>query len=92
MSIAIYHRVMRREGFEETARILLHLVRDARDKAPDKPRVLYLDIDGHRNEAGGFDGEMFELQQEFVLGFLMPFLKEVHMPLGIGIEPTRTEQ
>lgn len=87
MSIAIYHRVMRREGFEETARILLHLVRDARDKAPDKPRVLYLDIDGHRNEAGGFDGEMFELQQEFVLGFLMPFLKEVHMPLASASNP-----
>lgn len=29
MSIAIYHRVMRREGFEESARILLDLVRDA---------------------------------------------------------------
>lgn len=81
MSIAIYHRVMRREGFEETAKILLHLVRDAQEKAPGEARVLYLDIDDHRNDAGGFDSEMLELQKEFVLGFLMPFLSEAHMPL-----------
>lgn len=87
MSIAIYHRVMRREGFEESARILLDLVRDAQEKSPGEPRVLFLDIDDHRNEAGGFDDEMFELQQEFVLGFLMPFLKEAHMPLVAASNP-----
>ncbi|WP_251178664.1 hypothetical protein [Adlercreutzia agrestimuris] len=81
MAVAIYHRVMRREGFEETAKTLLQLVRDAQKKMPDEPRDLYLDIDDHRNEAGGFDSEMVELQREFVLGFLMPFLNEAHMPL-----------
>ncbi len=87
MSIAIYHRVMRREGFEESAKILLNLVRDAQEKNPGELRVLYLDIDDHRNEAGGFDDEMFELQQEFILGFLMSFLSEVHMPLVSASNP-----
>jgi hypothetical protein len=46
---------------------------------------LYLDIDGHRNRDGGFDSDMFELQQHFILGFLMQFLTEVNMPLAAGV-------
>jgi len=46
---------------------------------------LYLDIDGHRNREGGFDADMLELQQHFILGFLMQFLSEVNMPLAAGV-------
>lgn len=81
MAVAIYHRVMRREGFEVTARILVELTRDAQYSHPNEPRVLYLDIDDHRNESGGFDVDMLELQKEFILGFLLPFFAEVHIPL-----------
>lgn len=44
--------------------------------------MLFVDIDGHRNEEGGFDRDMMELQKEFGLGFLLQFFKEVHFPLG----------
>lgn len=81
MSIAVYHRVMRREGFEVTAKILVELTRDAQRSNPDEPRTLYLDIDDHKNKSGGYDSEMFELQKEFILGFLMRFYTEVHLPL-----------
>ena len=81
MAVALYHRVMRREGFEESARILFELLKDAQRERPGESRVLFLDIDDHRNKAGGFDSEMLELQKEFVLGFLMRFLDKVHMPL-----------
>ena len=80
-SVAIYHRVYEHEGFEESAQHLFKLVKDAQSKCPGKKRLLYLDIDGHRNSEGGFDSDMLELQKEFVLGFLNQFLSEIHIPL-----------
>jgi len=34
------------------------LVYVAEKKEPGKPRILYLDIDGHRNAQGRFDADM----------------------------------
>lgn len=79
--IAIYHRVMRRESFEVAAKDLFNLLINAQKQAPDQPRGLYVDIDGHRNESGGFDNDMYELQTEFGIGFLAQFFEEVHFPL-----------
>lgn len=82
-NIVIYHRVMRHENFEKAAKDLVSLVFNAETQNPGKPRILYLDIDGHRNEQGVFDADMFELQKEFGTGFLLPFLTEIHLPLGV---------
>ena len=79
--LALYHRVMRRENFEKAAKDLFYLLQTAQKKSPNHPRFLYVDIDGHRNKKGGFDGDMLELQKEFGLGFLAPFFTEVHFPL-----------
>lgn len=78
---ALYHRIMRRESFEKAAKDLFQLLVLAQNKTPDTPRILYVDIDGHRNENGGFDSDMLELQKEFGLGFLLPYFTEVHFPL-----------
>jgi hypothetical protein len=80
-AIAIYHVVYAHEGFEESAQTLFTLVREAQRLQPGKQRKLYLDIEGHRQSAGGFDPDMVELQQEFLLGFLSPYLAEIHAPL-----------
>lgn len=82
--ILIYHCVFSHETFEESAKILFELVSKAAKKFPRRPRHLFLDIEGHRNKAGGFDRDMFELQAHFILGFLMPFLNAAHLPL-IGV-------
>lgn len=73
---------MRRENFEAAAKDLFRLLAETQKTHPDKARVLYLDIDGHRNEAGGFDADMLELQKDFCIGFLLPYFTEIHMPLG----------
>lgn len=73
---------MRRENFEAAAKDLFRLLAETQKTHPDKARVLYLDIDDHRNEAGGFDADMLELQKDFCIGFLLPYLTEIHMPLG----------
>lgn len=84
-AVAIYHRIMRRENFETAAKDIFHLLVETQKKEPDRPRSLYLNIDGHRNEAGGFDKDMMELQKEFLLGFLAPYFTELHLPLGTVI-------
>jgi len=80
-SVAIYHCVSKRETFETTAQILFKLVRAAEDKFPGAARLLYLDIEGHRNKKGGFDQDMYELQERFLVEYLSPFLTEIHAPL-----------
>ncbi len=89
--IAIYHRVMRREDFAKAAKDLISLVRTAEMQNPGKPRILYLDIDGHRNKQGGFDADMTELQTEFGLGFLSQFLTEAHFPLA-SVQNTKEQR
>lgn len=81
-AVAIYHRIMRRENFETAAKDLFRLLAEAQKKEPGRKRVLYLDIDGHKNQAGGFDEDMFELQRHFIVEFLFPYFSEVHIPLG----------
>ena len=68
--IILYHRVMRRENFEKATRDLFDLLKTAQVKSPNIDRILYVDIDGHKNSKGGFDHDMFELQQDFGIGFL----------------------
>ncbi|RHV68449.1 hypothetical protein DXB18_03890 [Clostridium sp. OM02-18AC] len=89
-AIALYHRIMKRENFETAATDLFHLLVNAQKKDPNVPRILYVDIDGHRNKAGGFDRDMLELQKEFGIDFLLQFFQEVHFPL-ISVKNTREQ-
>lgn len=79
--IAIYHVVFADENFETAASVLFRLVSGAQKAHPNRRRYLYLDIDGHRNEEGGFDSDMFELQKHFLIGFLGGYLTELSTPL-----------
>ena len=85
--VAIYHVVLEGEGLEESAQILFQMLHEAQEMQPDRPRKLFLDIDGHRNAHGEFDGEMLQLQQEFVYGFLRRYVTEIHCPLGTMLNP-----
>lgn len=80
-SIVLYHRVMKRENFEKAAKDLFNLLKSAQIKCPDQPRILYVDIDGHRNKHDGYDHDMFELQKDFGINFLGKYFTEVHFPL-----------
>ncbi len=79
--VAIYHNIFSYEGFGESARILIDLIKESQKDRPNHKRFLYLDIQGHRDDTGAFDSDMFELQRNFILGFLMPYLTEAHLPL-----------
>lgn len=89
--IAIYHNVYAHEDFTVSAQILVKLVFNTQQKFPDQKRILYLDIEGHRNAKGGFDSDMLELQKDFVGSFLMPYLHAAHMPL-ISLENRKVQR
>jgi hypothetical protein len=90
-AIALYHVVYRHEEFEEAAQALFKLVRESQARFPNQRRSLFLDIEGHRNEQGGFDSDMFELQKDFLIGLLGRFLSEIHSPLVNAINPKDQE-
>ena len=79
--VVLYHRIMRRENFEKAANDLFDLLKSTQIKSPNIDRILYVDIDGHKNSQGGFNKDMFELQKEFGIGFLGKYFKEIHFPL-----------
>lgn len=79
--MALYYSVEENHDFEKAANILLTLIRDAQRDFPNKPRAIFLDIEGHRNEEGGFDVDTYELQFKFAMEFLLPYVTELHMPL-----------
>jgi hypothetical protein len=90
-ALAIYHVMRPRENFDDTADILFQLVKKAAAEHPGRKRALYLDIEGHRNKAGGFDSDALELQQHFVIRYLGRWLSEVSMPLIRATTPGQHE-
>ena len=80
--LAICHCVYYHEDFETTADILFKLVKNAQKQYPAKPRVLYLDIEGHRDKHGKFDHDMFELQNNFIGEYLIKYLTRAVLPLA----------
>ena len=82
MTIRLYHRIISTEKFEQTVNILINMIYQAQLQNPDMPRILYLDITGHRNQLGGYDTDTYELMSEFIPKHLIMWLTEAHMPLG----------
>jgi hypothetical protein len=62
-------------------RTLFRLARRAQDAKSGGRRMLFLDIEGHRQADGSFDTDMRDLQHDVVLGVLVPFLTEAPCPL-----------
>ncbi|WP_245234630.1 HNH endonuclease [Streptomyces flavochromogenes] len=79
--VAIYHDMKVYENFERTALRIFECVKQAEKDSPGAPRLLYIDIQGHKNETGGYDHDAFELMQDFALGFLGDYLTEIRTPL-----------
>lgn len=81
-TVIIYHIVYEHEKFEDAASTIFGLVSNSQKSSPGCKRTLYLDIEGHRNQEGEFDNDMFELQSKYMFEFLFKYLSKVYMPLG----------
>ncbi|KOP65560.1 HNH endonuclease [Bacillus sp. FJAT-18019] len=89
--VGIYHLVYEHEDFETSATILMKLLTNVQKDSPNQKRYLYLDIEGHKNSLGGYDHDMFELQNDFALGYLLQFFTRIHMPL-ISVENNKLQR
>ncbi len=85
--VAIYHDMRVEEDFERCAQRLVETIAFAARTQPGKKRYLYLDVQGHRNDAGGYDRDAGEIMGNFLLTFLMPYLSEASTPLGAFRNP-----
>lgn len=87
-SVSIYHIIQEADSFEKAAQDLFNLLKEAQDRFPNWPRVLYLDIQGHLDAQGRFTTDFVELQQEFMFATIAPFLTALETPLLDGVNPT----
>lgn len=86
-TVSLYHIVGEEDAFEQAAHDLFTLVQEAQERFPDWPRLLFLEIRGHLDALGRFEEAFVELQQEFMFGFLGPFLTAVDLPLVSALNP-----
>ncbi len=93
-TVALYHVVGPTDTFEHAAGALFGLLKEAQDRFPGWPRVLYLDVEGHRGDAAGFTAPLYELQQEFLFSVVAPFVTAFETPLTgplVNPEPQRDD-
>ncbi|WP_063762324.1 HNH endonuclease [Streptomyces sp. NRRL F-5123] len=79
--VALYHDMRVEEDFARCAHRLFSVLKKAAVSNPGAPRYLFMDVQGHRNSVGGFDADAWEIMQEFLLGYLGPYLTEINTPL-----------
>jgi hypothetical protein len=86
-TVSIYHVVAPEDDFDAAAQGIFERLREAQQRYPDWPRVLYLDVDGHLDALGRFEPDFVELQQEFLIASLGPFFTALDMPLVSVLNP-----
>lgn len=79
---AVYHCVKKNDTFDKSAQDIYNLVVTTKNKQKNKEVHVYVDIDGHRNKNGGFTPDMFELQFDFLVQFLLKYVNSVTIPMG----------
>lgn len=93
-TVSVYHVVAEGDAFEQAAQDVVALLREAEERFPGWPRVLYLDIAGHLDEKGRFTDEFVEFQQEFLFSVVAPFVTALEAPLTGGLvnpDPQRND-
>lgn len=89
--IVLKCHISKKENFEQAATKIYHLIYKMGKRYPQVKRTLIVEIEEHRNSEGGYDKDMFELQYEFLLKCMMPYLHALHIPL-LSIENTEEQQ
>ena len=79
--VSIYHVVEEDDDFESAALALFAMLKESQNRYPDWPRVVYIDVNGHKGEKGGFDDDLFEFQQEFMIATMGSFVTALDMPI-----------
>ncbi|MGW3591540.1 HNH endonuclease signature motif containing protein [Streptomyces fungicidicus] len=79
--VALYHDMAVYENFERCAPRIFEVIWASQQKAPNAPRLLYFDVQGHRNSAGDYDRDSLEMVANFLPEKALPYLTELHTPM-----------
>jgi hypothetical protein len=79
-AILLYDVMKKGEDYEGSMERAVGIVRHAMKQFPGKQRIFVLDIDDHRNSAGGWDRDSLDYQHA-ILNILGPWLSEIQVPL-----------
>lgn len=91
-TVSLYHMVEPEDNFEDAAGAVFGLIKTAQEQYPDWPRILYVDILGHKGERSGFDEDFFEFQQEFWFSTVAHFVTAFETPLLGGLVNPNPQQ
>ena len=87
-TVSIYHIIQASDTFFQAAQEVFGAVKDAQERFPDWPRMLYLDILGHTDSRHGFEDAFVEFQQEFWFSTIAHFVTAFELPLtGALVNP-----
>ena len=80
-TVSIYHIVAPDDDFAKAGHDVFALVKEAQERFPDWPRVLFIDITGHDGPQHGFEPDCFEFQREFLFSTVVSFLTGFETPV-----------
>jgi hypothetical protein len=80
-TVSIYHIIREEDSFDRAAGDTFALVKKAQEQFPDRPRILYLDIEGHGGAGLRFNEDFVEFQQELFFSTMAVFLTAFDLPL-----------
>ncbi len=84
-TVSIYCVVGASQSFEAAASSVFGLIKEAQRRYPGWVRILYVDIEGHRDDHGRFDEDFVEFQQELFFSTIAPFVTAFELPLTGGL-------
>lgn len=84
-TVGIYHIVQPEDAFGQAAQEVFAYLKEAQARFPDWPRILYLDIVGHKGPRYGYDEDFFEFQQDFFFATFAHFVTAFETPLTGGL-------
>lgn len=86
-ALLLYHDMAVYENFERCSYRLVEMLQHAQHQYPGKPRRLLLEVQGHRNDEGGFDHDAWEVIRYLVMEKLFPYFTQVTTPLHVIENP-----
>lgn len=79
---ALYHIVHEDETVTDAADAVWSMIEDWYETTDDGKLALAIDIEGHRNDAGGFTSDFYLFQKNICVGLLTAFVDTLITPLG----------
>lgn len=80
--IVLFHPIKADEDISDAVDGIWNLLQEAHNEFPGRELSLIIDIEGHRNENGGFTDGMYFLQETLCIPIIAAFVDKLTIPLG----------